>query len=89
MALNNKPLVSVIAVSYNHGKYIKEAIESLLTQDYYPLEIIISDDHSNDDSFEIAQKIASEYKGPPLVRILLLQIFWRYGITSSKSGRLG
>jgi glycosyltransferase involved in cell wall biosynthesis len=64
MALENKPLVSVIAVSYNHGKYMKEAINSLLNQDYSPLEIIISDDHSTDDTFEIAKGVIGKYSGP-------------------------
>jgi glycosyltransferase involved in cell wall biosynthesis len=86
MALENKPLVSVIAVSYNHGKYIKEAIYSLLNQDYSPLEIIISDDHSTDNSFEIAQKIISQYQGPH--QIILKQNSQNLGIGGNVSAAL-
>ena len=80
MALENKPLVSVIAVSYNHAKYMKEAINSLLNQDYSPLEIIISDDHSTDNGFEIAKQIISEYRGPH--RIILNQNPKRFALFS-------
>ena len=86
MALDNKPLVSVIAVSYNHGKYMKEAVKSLLNQDYSPLEIIISDDHSTDDGFEIAQKIISEYGGPH--QIILKQNSQNLGIGGNVSAAL-
>ena len=86
MALENKPLVSVIAVSYNHGKYMKEAINSLLNQDYSPLEIIISDDHSTDDGFEIAKQIISEYRGPH--QIILKQNSQNLGIGGNVSAAL-
>jgi glycosyltransferase involved in cell wall biosynthesis len=86
MALENNPLVSVIAISYNHGKYMKEAVNSLLNQDYSPLEIIISDDHSTDDSFEIAQQIIREYRGPH--QIILKQNAQNLGIGGNVSSAL-
>jgi len=42
------PLVSVIIPTHNYAKYLPEAIESALTQDYSPLEIIVIDDGSTD-----------------------------------------
>lgn len=47
------PKVSVILTSYNHGKYIREAIESVLNQTFTDFELIIWDDVSNDNSWEI------------------------------------
>lgn len=47
------PLVSVIMPSYNHEKYISEAIESVLNQSHKDLELIIVDDASKDSSGEI------------------------------------
>ncbi len=42
----NTPLVSVILATYNWSRYLSEAIESVLTQDYKNLELIIVDDAS-------------------------------------------
>ena len=46
-------LVSVIMASYNHEKFISDAIESVLNQSYKDFELIIIDDYSKDNSKEI------------------------------------
>ncbi len=51
------PLVSVIIPCYNHGKYINEAVQSVLNQPYENFEIVIVNDGSKDDSKEIISKI--------------------------------
>ncbi|WP_063847379.1 glycosyltransferase [Limnoraphis robusta] len=50
------PLVSVCIPTYNGERFIAEAISSILSQTYSPLELIISDDASLDKTVEIAQK---------------------------------
>lgn len=47
------PKISVILTSFNHSKYLREAIESVLNQTYENFELIIWDDASEDDSWEI------------------------------------
>ena len=47
------PLVSVILTSFNLGKFLREAIESVLSQTFKNFELIIWDDGSVDDSWEI------------------------------------
>lgn len=55
-----KPLVSVIAISYNHAAYIQKALGSLFEQTYDAWEVILIDDASSDDSVaEIETLIAS------------------------------
>jgi len=53
--------VSVVIPCYNNEKYIEVAIYSCLNQKYDNLQVIIIDDHSEDRSFEIANKFANQY----------------------------
>ncbi|MBX4258430.1 glycosyltransferase [Clostridium estertheticum] len=46
------PKVSVIIPSYNHGRFIENAINSVLNQTFKDFELIIADDASPDDSVE-------------------------------------
>ena len=46
------PLVSVIIPAFNRGWVVAEAVESVIAQDYHPLEIIVADDGSTDDTIE-------------------------------------
>jgi len=53
---NESPLVSVVFPCYNHEKYIIECLESIKSVDYNNIEIIMIDDGSTDNSFEIAEE---------------------------------
>jgi glycosyltransferase involved in cell wall biosynthesis len=47
------PKVSVILTSYNHAKYLRESISSVLDQTFSDFELIIGDDASTDESWNI------------------------------------
>jgi hypothetical protein len=47
------PLVSVVVPSYNHAKYISKAVDSILSQDFTDFELLISDDVSPDNSWDV------------------------------------
>jgi len=51
-----EPLISIVMPSYNQGKYIEEAICSILEQGYPKVEIIVIDGGSTDTSVEIIKK---------------------------------
>lgn len=53
MTQQSEALVSVIIPCYNAGRWLREAIESALGQTYRPIEVIVVDDGSTDDSVSI------------------------------------
>ena len=62
-----KGIVSIIVPVYNGEKYLARCIESLISQTYKDIEIIVIDDGSKDDSYKIAQGYAEKDQ-----RIILL-----------------
>jgi glycosyltransferase involved in cell wall biosynthesis len=52
------PLVSVIIPNHNRGRFLDEAIQSVLGQSYSPLEVIVVDDGSTDDSAAVGARYA-------------------------------
>jgi glycosyltransferase involved in cell wall biosynthesis len=64
MTTNERPLMSFAILAYKQERFIGEAVAGALAQTYSPLEIILSDDHSTDRTFEVMQEIAGAYRGP-------------------------
>jgi glycosyltransferase involved in cell wall biosynthesis len=52
------PLVSVVIPAHNASRHLRECIDSVLAQDYAPLQVIVVDDGSTDDT----PRIMAEYK---------------------------
>lgn len=72
------PLVSVIIITYNHEKYIRDAIEGCLEQKTdFPYEVIIHDDASTDGTTEIVREYTSKH--PDIIRPII-QIENQYSI---------
>lgn len=51
--MDERPLVSVLINNYNLGRYVRDAIESVLAQTYDNFEVIVVDDGSTDDSRDL------------------------------------
>ena len=56
--LPENPLISVIVPCYNHAHYLQDALESIYSQGYSNIEIIVVDDGSTDGTKEVTQKNA-------------------------------
>lgn len=63
------PKLSVILITYNHEKYIRKALDSVLSQvTDFPFEIVIGDDCSPDDTKNIIREYRDKY--PDIIRIV-------------------
>ncbi|RZK22686.1 MAG: glycosyltransferase [Hymenobacter sp.] len=63
------PLVTIVALCYNHALFLRQALDSILAQDYPHLEVWLVDDASQDGSPEILREYAQAHPG---WRLLLL-----------------
>lgn len=52
----NNPLLSIVIANYNYGRFLEEAIQSVLSQSCNDYELIIVDGGSTDDSVEVIKK---------------------------------
>jgi glycosyltransferase involved in cell wall biosynthesis len=62
------PLVSVIIVNYNYGRFLKQAADSVFEQTYPNIECIIVDNASTDCSAAVLLDILTQYPGAKIVR---------------------
>ena len=58
------PIASILLIAYNQQATIVEAIAGALAQTYSPLEIVVSDDASSDDTWAHMQHAVAGYAGP-------------------------
>jgi glycosyltransferase involved in cell wall biosynthesis len=68
------PLTSIVVPVYNGEHFLAEALDSLFAQDYDPIEVIVVDDGSEDDSAAVARSfplvtlVEQKNKGPGAAR---------------------
>jgi glycosyltransferase involved in cell wall biosynthesis len=61
MAEPEKPLVSIVLLCFEHERFVAEAMDGVLKQTYLPIEVIIVDDNSSDNTAQvIARKLADQ-----------------------------
>jgi glycosyltransferase involved in cell wall biosynthesis len=60
--IKNNPLVSVIVMAYNSSGYILSTLESIYNQTYENVELIVTDDSSEDHTVELVQDWAEKHK---------------------------
>lgn len=56
-----KPLVSILIPNYNYGRYLEECLKSVLGQTYDNYEVIICDNQSTDNSYEIMMRYRTKF----------------------------
>lgn len=64
------PLVSVIIVTHNYGRFLKQAIGSVCAQTYGPVECIVVDDCSADDTSQILAEVT---RNTPSIKVVINQ----------------
>jgi glycosyltransferase involved in cell wall biosynthesis len=63
------PVVSVVVLCYNQGKYIGECLQSVLDQELdVPFEVIVGDDNSPDNSLEVIESFRARY--PSIIKVV-------------------
>jgi len=59
----NLPLVSIMVITYNQSEFISDCLDSIVSQDYQNIEVIVADDGSTDKTIEILNNYALKYAG--------------------------
>ena len=52
---SKSPLVSIMIPTFNQAQFVGDAIESIISQTYDNLEIIVLDDHSQDSTEKVVK----------------------------------
>jgi glycosyltransferase involved in cell wall biosynthesis len=63
------PLVSVICVCYNHERFVREALQSVIDQTYKNIEIIVVDDCSTDSSAALIRGFTQQHPGIKFIQL--------------------
>lgn len=79
------PRYSIVLPAYNGGEYLRACIESVLVQGFQDYELIVSDDHSTDDTAEILRELTHprlRVVSPP--RSMSMAEHWEWALSLAK-----
>ena len=62
MSERDNPLVTVVLCCHNRRDYLRATLQSVMAQDYSPIELIVMDDGSTDGSGDVVREVAPEAK---------------------------
>ncbi|MBN1181559.1 MAG: glycosyltransferase [Bacteroidales bacterium] len=79
---SNNPLVSVAVITYNSARYVLETLESVKAQTYANIELIISDDHSSDNTVSLCQ-LWIEEKRERFIRTEMITVPENTGVSAN------
>ncbi len=64
---DRRPLVSVVVITYNQQDCVTETLDSIARQSWPAVEIVVSDDHSTDDTLAVVREWGRQNPGVRLV----------------------
>lgn len=82
---NNTPLVTIIVPVYNAEKSVHRALDSLKSQSYSHLEIIIINDCSTDGSMELIRHYAAQLQARPQVKVRVCEHAQNKGVAAARN----
>jgi glycosyltransferase involved in cell wall biosynthesis len=77
------PKISCIIPAYNCELWLKRAVDSVLATAYEPIEILVIDDGSSDNTLQVADQLATEY--PQKVRVLQHSDRRNHGVSAARN----
>ena len=60
--MSGAPLVSIIVPSFNQGRFLPATLDSILAQRHRPLEVVVVDGASTDDTLDVLRRYAAEHE---------------------------
>ena len=84
----SQPVVDVVIPCYQYGRFLRDCVTSVLTQEHQDARVLIIDNASTDNSVEVAQQLAAEDRRVELIarrRNLGLHASWNEGIDWASS----
>ena len=64
------PLVTVLLLTYQQERYVAQALESLLAQDWPAMEVLVLDDASTDETLGVVERLLAHHPRRSIVRIM-------------------